>query len=107
MLVAALSAVPSLFYDSALAVVGLFGSSPPPPPPPPTLSITSPSSGPYYVGLIFVVVSQLVAIPLCLIAYKLKAGSALPLFLVGIITAILPMFIQPALSWHGLGRSRR
>jgi len=76
----------------------LFSQQPSPPPPPPTLTIELPAVGPYAIGLVFVIASQIVAVPLCVLAFNIRKGSALPLYLIGLVTAVLPLFVQPFLE---------
>ena len=52
-----------------------------------------PSSGPYLIGLLFVFVSQLITVPLCIGAHKFKRSPAVVCAL-GVVTAVLPFYIQ-------------
>jgi hypothetical protein len=76
----------------------LFFGSPPPPPPEPTWSIHPPSAGPYVTGLAFVIISQLVAIPLCILAFQFKKGPWFVQYAIGMATAVLPLYVQPWLA---------
>lgn len=75
----------------------MFFGSPPPPPPPTGFAVAPPSGSLYGIGLLFVIVSQLITVPLCVAAFKLKA-SAPALIVLGVITATLPLYVQPWLS---------
>lgn len=71
---------------------------PPPPPPEPSLYIEMPGSGPYKFGLLFNIVSQLVAVPLCILAFQFKKGPTIVQYLIGVLVAVLPLYVQPALA---------
>ena len=73
-----------------------FGSSPSPPPPK-QFSIEAPSGNPYLIGLIFNIVSQVIAVPLCIAAFNLKKY---PLVVVAIAVAVatIPLYVQPELA---------
>ena len=75
--------------------MGMFGS--PPPPPPRTITLEPPSGGPYINGLIFVIVAQLLTVPLCILAFKLK-GKAVPLAVVSVLAAFAPLKAQEMLA---------
>ena len=69
----------------------------PPPPQPRTITLESPSLGPYVNGLIFLVVAQLLAVPLCIVAFKLR-GRAVPLAVVSLAAAFAPLKAQEMLA---------
>lgn len=79
-----------------VAALGFFGAQPVPPPPP-QWSITPPSAGPFAVGLAYVIVTQVVCVPLCILAYLLKAQKPL-LVLIAALTATIPFYLQDALA---------
>lgn len=59
--------------------------------------IAPPSPGPYAVGLAFALTSQLISVPLCIGAHCLSRSSA-SLVALGLISAILPLYVHPSLS---------
>ena len=71
--------------------------SPPPAPPPPTLTFVPPHGGPYLCGLVFNIGAQILTVPLCILAYKLKDQKLL-LGVLSIACAVLPFFAQNALA---------
>ena len=71
-----------------------------PPPPPPSWSIEMPGGSPYYIGLLFVILSQVICTPLCILAYQFKKGPAVLQYAVGLATAALPVFIQPYVAQY-------
>ena len=58
------------------------------------ITIDPPQASIYLVGLLFVVCSQGVAIPLCVLAHKIRRSPA-ALYACGLATASLPLFLQP------------
>ena len=80
----------------------LFGPSTPPPTQ--FLTVEMPSSGPYLMGLLFNVVSQVVAIPLCILAFQLKKGPGVVLAVVAMVLAVLPLYVQSELAAFCISR---
>ena len=70
------------------------------PEPSKVLTLEPPAASAYYIGLLFVIVSQIIAVPLCIVAYNLRKGHPVPQYLVGIVTAILPIYAQPLLATY-------
>ena len=71
----------------------------PPPPPPPApllerLTYVPPAASVYGIALVFVIVSQLITVPLCILAHKYKQTPAV-LYSLGIFTSMIPFYVQP------------
>ena len=60
----------------------------------------APAASPYYIGLAFVILSQLISVPLCILAFNFKNGPGLVQYAIGIALAMLPIFIQPYIGQY-------
>lgn len=58
-------------------------------------------------GLGFAIVSQLVVVPFCILAYQLRRRNGYLVFAIGLAAAILPIYVQTVLATllveHGWG----
>lgn len=72
-------------------------SPPPLPPPPQALALVAPHAGPYLCGLAFNIGAQILTVPFCILAFHLK-DRKLVLALLAVVTAVLPLFAQPAFA---------
>ena len=80
--------------------MGLPWESSPPPVAEPTFWLEAPSASPYYIGLGFVILSQIISVPLCILAFSFKKGPWAVQYAIGIALAMLPVYIQPYIGQY-------
>lgn len=75
-------------------MLAFFGGKAPAAPPEPELHFAAPSASPYVLGLALVVVSQIVTVPLCVLAHKFRRTPAV-LVAIGAVTVVAGLYLPP------------